>query len=199
MRNSLFPTQQQTFDRMLRQLPAHAVVEILGNSGSGKSTLLHYAHHHLGGELLQLYDFIDQTRHYHPLALEEAFEQMVMSAFRSHSVVLIDDLQILLQVCHTNTPRDGLLTLPLRKLGAYATRTQKKLVVATDHRCYRLSLIYPETETVRINEFQAIDYGFLCYCYLDDAIAARLDYDKIYRFASNLNAYQLRRACLELN
>ncbi|EKQ67470.1 AAA+ family ATPase [Leptolyngbyaceae cyanobacterium JSC-12] len=199
MTTSLFPTQQRAFEQILQQLPTYPVVEILGNQGSGKSTLLHHAHHYLGGELLQMYDFIDQTRHYHPLALEEAFERMVMNAFRNHSVVLIDDLQILLQVCCGNTLRDGLLKLPLRKLCAYATRTEKKLVVSSDHHCYCLSQIYPQTETVFINEFQAVDYGFLCYRYLEDAIAVNLDYDKIYRFASNLNAYQLRRACLELN
>lgn len=195
----LSPTQQNAFDHLLHLLPTHPVLEIFGNSGSGKSALLQQAHQRLGGKLLQMYDFIDQARQYHPLALEEAFETMVMNALQQHAVVIVDDLQILMRVCYGTYPRDGLLALPLRKLCAYATKTQKTFMVAAEHDCLQLSYLYHHTGVVPIREFQANDYGFLCHHYLDSAIASRLDYEKIYRFASNLNGYQLHRTCLELN
>lgn len=75
----------------------------------------------------------------------------------------------------------------------------KNLHCCSDHDCLQLSYLYHHTGVVPIKEFQANDYEFFCHHYLDSAIASRLDYDKIYRFASNLNGYQLHRTCLELN
>ena len=195
----LCPNQQLVFDRLLQRLQTDPVLEVLGNFGTGKTTLLHHLHRHLGGELLQLYDFMDQTRNHHPLALEEVFEHWMMEALHQHDVVLVDDLPLLLQVCFGHYPRRELLTLPLRKLCTYAATRQKTLIFASNIGCHSVKQVYPLTETIVMEDFEALDYGFLCYRYLDEAIASRLDYDKIYRFASNLNAYQLRRACLELN
>jgi adenylate kinase family enzyme len=199
MLTQLCPAQQQAFDHLLRLLPTHPILEVAGDSGSGKSTLLHHLHQQLGGELLQMYDFINQTRQYHPLAREEAFETMVMNALLQHSVVIVDDLSILMNVCYSHYPRNGLLALPLRKLCAYATKTQKTLLVSTDPDCFQLSYFYRHTGVVSIQEFQRDDYAFFCQCYLDGTIAPTLDYDKIDRFTSNFNAYQLRRTCMELN
>jgi len=199
MLTQLSPTQQQAFDHLLQLLPSHPVLEIVGNPGVGKTALLHHTHRQLGGELLQMYDFIDQTRQYHPLALEEAFETMVMTALQQHSVVIVDDLQVLLQVCHQSSVRAGLLALPLRKLCAYATKTQKTLLVATSFDCFRLQNDYHHIGIVPVKDFQVKDYEFLCQQYLKSAIADSLDYDKIYRFASHLSGYQLRRTCMDLN
>lgn len=194
----LCPRQQQTFDQLKRVLHNHRVIEVIGATGSGKTTLLQYIHHHLGGELIEMYNFIDYTRQHHPLALEEAFEQMVMRALHQHDIVIIDDLQALLGACSGAYPRSGLIILPLRKLCAYATKAQKTLIVSSEVDCTRFAYVYPPTMSLAIQEFQAMDYGFFCHRFLDAVSASQLDYDKIYRFASNLNAYQLRRLCLEL-
>lgn len=199
MLTQLSPAQQQAFDHLLHLLPTHPVIEIIGDVGAGKTTLLHHAHRQLGGELLQMYDFIDQTRQYHPLAIEEAFETMVMTALQQHPVVIVDDLQVLMQVCHQSNVRPGLLALPIRKLCAYATQHQKTFLVATSFDCFRLRNDYHQTGLVPLKEFQVKDYKFLCQQYLQQDLAMRLDYDKIYRFASHLSGYQLRRTCMELN
>jgi len=195
----LTPTQQLAFDRVLQHQKTDLVLEIASLPGMGKTTLLHQLHQYLGGELLQMYELFDQMHYHHPLALEECFEQMVMTALYQHNVVIIDDLQVLLDVCYGHVPRNGLIALALRKVCTYAVNAQKTLIVVTSSEYLRLQQIYPPTQAIAIEEFQAIDYEFLCCSYLNEAIAARLDYAKIYRFASNLNAYQLQRACLELN
>lgn len=194
----LCPAQKQASDTLLQLLPTHPVLEILGNPGVGKSVLLQELHQRLGGEFLQMYDFLDQTRHYHPLALEEAFEEMAMKELQAHNVVIIDDLHLLMQACHGSYPRDGLLAMPLRKLCAYATQAQKTLIVAMYPNCFRLTHYYHRTGVIPIKDFQAADYDVLCHQYLDSTIADKLNYDKIYRFASNLTASQLRRSCLDL-
>jgi len=199
MLTQLSPTQEQAFNHLLHLLPTHPVVEVFGDCGSGKTTLLQHVHRQLSGELLQMYDFIDQSQQYHPLALEEAFETMVMNALQAHSVVIIDDLQTLMHVCYGSSPRSGLLALPLRKICTYAIETQKILLVTAEHDCYRLSNLYRNTTAICIKEFQVQDYEFFCHHYLKAEIASTLDYEKIHRFAANLNAYQLRRTCTELN
>ncbi|MDX2232768.1 MAG: AAA family ATPase [Leptolyngbyaceae cyanobacterium bins.349] len=196
--SQLCPAQQLAFDRLLQQMHTHSVLEILGNPGMGKTTLLHHAHQYLGGELLQMYDFIDQTKSRHPFALEEAFEAWVMTALQQHEIVIIDDISLLLPVCYGHYPRYGLVSLPLRKICTAAASRHKTLIFAGHDDCAQVKNFYPLAESILIENFAAMDYGFLCYRYLDAAIASHLDYDKIYRFASNLNAYQLRHACLEL-
>jgi predicted AAA+ superfamily ATPase len=194
----LTPTQQLVFDRVLQAKLLYSVLEINGDSGTGKTILLQQLHHHLGGELLQMYDLLTETRQQHPLALEECFEQIVMRALYQHNAVIIDDLQVVLQVAYGRSPRSGLITLALRKLCTYAHNAQKTLIVAMGSDCCPLKDLYPPTYAIALESLTAIDYSFLCSAILEDAIAARLDYDKIYRFASNLNGYQFHRACLEL-
>ncbi len=195
----LSPAQQKTFEVLLNLVPTMPVLGISSAAGYGRSTLLHFLHQLLGGELLQSYDLLDYARHHHPLVIENAFEQMVMTAFGDHSVVIVDDLHFLMQVCYNQfNPHAGLINLTLKKLFSYAARNQKTLILAMENHHFRNDVFNQQIRLVTIEEFQSVDYECLCQHYLEPAIARRLDYDKIYRFASNLNAVQLKRACTEL-
>ena len=196
MTDFLCPSQQQAFDGLLKQLPLHHIFILAGTAGAGKTTLLQAVHHRLGGTVFQMKDFIDTLRQHHPLAIEEVFEQLVMDALSSHDTVVIDDAHLLWQLtaqCRAY-PRAGLLDIPLLMLSAYAAQTNKKLVFGGEP--YALTSLNSRACRISIERFQATDYQFLCQHYLGSETAIALDYAKIYRFASNLNAYQLKTACL---
>ncbi|MBE9098818.1 AAA family ATPase [Vacuolonema iberomarrocanum] len=168
-----------------------------GNLGLGKTTLVEALHNRLGGKVFQMKDFIDSLRQHHPLAIEEVFEQLVMDALNGHDVVFVDDMHLLCNLTYQGHayPRAHLLNIPVQILSSYAVRTNKKLIFSGQP--YALSTLAQEACYVGMARFQIEDYQALCQHYVrDEAIA--LDYAKIYRFASKLNAYQLKDACLSL-
>ncbi len=200
MNIQLCPVQQQAFDTLIQQRSLNRIFELFSPSGNGCSKVLQRLHLTLGGTLLQMRDFVDRLQQKHPLALEETFEQMVMTALTQYSVVLIDDLHLLNQIvlCSHAYPRSGLLNLALLRCSNYAEEADKTLVFGycSDYGCG--SPLSQRAYQVKIEPFGTADYAFFCHYYLNSSIAATLNYDRIFRFASNLNGYQLKNSCLQL-
>lgn len=195
MSEKLCPSQTEALNNLLQQWPRHSVFVLSGDAGLGKTTLLEALHQQLGGARFQLKDFIDSLRQRHPLAVEEVFEQLVMEALKRYDVVFIDDMHLLCNLAYYGHayPRQGLLSIPIQILSTYAEQSNKKLVfigqpcslnVLSQHFCH-----------VGMNHFKMEDYQALCQQYVKDA-SIILDCAKIYRFASKLNAYQLKESCL---
>jgi transitional endoplasmic reticulum ATPase len=137
---------------------------------------------------LQGKDLIERQAGQHPLSLEETFEQLVMEALMAHDVVLVDDLQLLYDVSNGHSyPRSGWLQAILSTLTTYAIESEKTLIF-----CSSYPLCQQRALSVSITEFEVADYAALCQQYLSAEVAAALDYEKIFRFASKLNAYQLK-------
>jgi SpoVK/Ycf46/Vps4 family AAA+-type ATPase len=198
MMTRLSPAQQKAFDLLQHALPIGNVFVLNGGAGMGKTTVLREVERAQGGAFLTMNAFLDAMQSKHPLALEETFELWVRQTLEKHDCVLVDDLQLLqavVQGCGFY-PRSGLLNMPLAMLAVLAGQANKKLVFATEGhipeslfaRCYRAG----------IGSFEVDDYAFLCWQYLNDASAERLDYAKIHRFAPVLNAHQLKNSCLWL-
>src|SRR5262245_26474401 len=134
MNDELCPVQQVAFDTLMRLVPIGNVLVVYGGSGSGKTTMLRKAHQLIQSAFLNMKDFIDAMRDYHPLALEETFEQLLMNALQTNDVVMVDDLHLLYNVvcCNGGYPRLRLLEAPLTTLTTYAVETGKKLIFASD-------------------------------------------------------------------
>jgi ATP-dependent 26S proteasome regulatory subunit len=191
---ALSPTQQQAFEILLQVLPTGHVFELHGPVGVGKSTVLRQLHQQLGGVLLHINDLAERQHGQHPLALEETFGQLVMESLQAHDVVLVDDLQLLSDTVHTHGyPRMGWVQAVLVTLMTYAIEAQKTLIL-----CSNYPLLQHRALAVSIKELEVGDYSFLCHQYLPSEIAKALDYEKIFRFASKLNAYQLKNICVSL-
>src|SRR6266508_6673226 len=77
MTTQLCPAQQQAFDGVSAALPVGNVFLLCADTGMGKTTVLRELHRAAGGALLTMKDFVDASRRQHPLAMEEAFEQLV--------------------------------------------------------------------------------------------------------------------------
>ena len=192
----LSPTQLCAYHGLQAGLAVGNVILLWGDTGLGKTTVLRELHAKLGGCLLTLKDFMDAQQSRHPLSLEETFAQLVMQALQSHDVVIVDDLGVLSGVMHGcgAYPRSGFLEVPLTALATYAIEAGKKLIcagsgsTALQQRGYQFG----------IDEFDVEDYAFLCDTYLGAELASLLDYPKIFRFATKLNAHQLKAACLWL-
>ncbi len=192
----LCPAQQQGFEQLLRQLPLGSVFALTGAVGSGRTTLLRLVHAKVGGAFLNMKDFMGILRQRNPIALEETLEELVLDALNQHSHVIVDDLRLLSDVigpCNHFYQRRNLLDAPLTTLTSLAIEMDKKLIFGVVNspsdpiaqRCYY----------AHIREFDAADYESICRNHLGTERSSRLDYAKIFRFARELNAHQLKAAC----
>jgi transitional endoplasmic reticulum ATPase len=190
----LTPSQQRAYAELRRLLPLGNVFVLAGNEGVGRTTVLRQMHREIGGAFLSMKDFTCALRQRDPAALEETFEQIVLQALEAQDIVIVDDLRLLSAVTsHHFYPRCGLLDAPLTTLTSYATDVGKKLVFSAVQEPSRP--IKERCHFARIREFDAGDYEALCRHYLGADRAGRLDYRRIYRFARELNAHQLKAAC----
>ena len=195
---ALCPAQRRAFESLISISSVGQTLALYGSTGAGKSTVLREAHRELGGAFLNMKDLIEAMRGRHPLALEETFEEVVMGALNTHDTVIVDDLHLLNNVvcCGHFYPRLGLLNAPLTTLCTYAVEAGKQLVFGSERGAP--APVHQRAYYAGIEDFQPADYEFLCHQYLETAVASRLDYRKIYRFAAKLNAHQLKSACLWL-
>src|SRR5262249_44523739 len=136
MPSRLSPAQQAAFDALLRGLPLGNVFVLWGAVGSGKTTVLGEVQAAASGTRITIKDFHDALQPRHPLALEETFAQLVLSALAKNDCVLVDDLDLLWSVTAGGCgmyPRAGWLEAPMMLLGTYAIEAKKKLILAGGH------------------------------------------------------------------
>jgi transitional endoplasmic reticulum ATPase len=198
MTTQLCPAQQKAYDHLLGVLPLFSVVGLSGGIGAGKTTVLRELRQHTGGEWLSIREFVHALRTRHPLALEETFEQLVEAAFQKADRVLVDDLSLLVNVAQSGCgayPRTGLLSAALECITSLAEAGNKKLIFTC---AYALHELHKKGLVTHVSPFEPADYEFFCRVFLGAELAERLDYRKIYRFARNLNAYDLRTVSLLL-
>ncbi len=190
----LTPAQQRAFDELLRLLPLGNVFVLAGNAGAGRTTVLRRLHGETGGAFLGMKDLTAALRPRDPVALEETFEQLVLGALEAEDTVIVDDLTPLTALsAHSFYPRHGLLNAPLTTLTSFAAEAGKKLVFAVSGDPPRP--VKERCHFARLREFDAADYEALCRHYFGAGRADRLDYRRIYRFARELTAHQLKAAC----
>ncbi len=190
----LCPSQQRGYDELRRLLPLGNVFALTAGAGLGRTTVLRQLHRDLGGALLGMQHLTDALRRRNPVALEETFEQLVLDALCEHDAVFVDDLRLLSAVTGNHFyPRSGLLDAPLTTLCSYAVDAGKKLVFAVVNEPSQP--IKERCHFARIREYDADDYAFLCRHFLGEALAERLDFRKVHRFARELNAHQIKAAC----
>ncbi|MGI8552847.1 MAG: AAA family ATPase [Dehalococcoidia bacterium] len=191
----LSPAQEQALEGLLYAIPVGDVFTIWGGTGMGKTTVLREAHRQLGGAFPMLAEFMDAMRCKHPLAIEETFEQMLLATLSENAYVFLDDLQMPIDVickeCGSYYPRAGLIDGSLTTLISSARATGKKLIFGGRPP----SSVRERAYSFGIPEFKAADYAHLSRFYLGADLARDLDFEKVYRFAANLNGHQLRHAC----
>ena len=139
-------------------------------------------------------DFVDASSLKHPLALEETLYNLVLEALKAHPIVILDDLH-LLDLYHAGChfyPRSGYLNSVLMGLCTYALESDRKLIFSTTS--HLAEAAEQRSYSFGIDKFKAGDYAALAGGWLGKK-AAKLDFNKIFRFAPKLNAHQLKAAC----
>jgi shikimate kinase len=192
MHTQLCPAQQQTLDQLKQFMPLFPILGVVGCSGAGKSTILHCLHQETGGEWISMGELLHAFRSRHPLAMEEAFHEIIESALKSNDHIYLDDFSLFMMVVQGGCgayPRANLIEAAIQSITGLVEGAKKKLIVGSD---YLLDSLQRKGYVATIPPFQPDDYAFFCRTYLGPAQADRLDYRKVHRFARNLAAYDLK-------
>ena len=76
----LSPSQQEAYNKLVAALPASMVFELRSKPGRGRTTVLQALHTELGGAFVTMRDFVDALLKRHPLAMEEAYFELLLAA-----------------------------------------------------------------------------------------------------------------------
>jgi len=196
MQQTLCPTQQTALDQLTQLWPSHRLLILSGHSG--RTTVLRALHQRMGGEMLTARDLAQACAERHPFDMEEGFSRLLRDALRRSPVVFLDDFEILHGVIGgcSGYPRGGWINAHLEALALTLKETDRRLVltysfggpIRLDHAAGRVSIAY----------FDPNDYAFFGRQGLGAAVAERIDFAKVHRFAPYLNCYQLTTSCREL-
>lgn len=195
---TLCRVQQDALEGVLNGLKIGSIIRLSGGIGRGKSTVLRELLKQTDGVLLTMRDFVECSRKNHPLSLEETLYQIVFEAMESSDLVVVDDLHLIDLYgagCHFY-PRSGYFNAVLMGLCHHALESGKKLVFGTKGNLAEAA--EQRSYDYGIGRFKPDDYATLLAVWLNKKNAAKLDTQKIYRFAPKLNAHQLKAACLWL-
>ncbi len=190
----LSPAQKTAFDQLIKGIQVGSIFWLSAGTGRGKTTLLRELHKQTGGAFLNTNDFFAASVKTHPLALEETVYQLIFEKLQEHSIVYMDDVDLLdiySAGCHFY-PRGGLFNSVLMGVCTHVIASGKKIVFGThgrladsaSQRSYRFG----------IERFAALDYSALSAVFCESSVDA-IDFKKVFRFAPKLNAHQLKAAC----
>ena len=190
----LCPAQQGSLEAVLKGLQIGSILRVWSGVGRGKTTVLREVHRQTGGAFLGMKDFVDASSQKHPMALEETLYNLVFQALKAHPVVILDDLHLLdlfSAGCHFY-PRSGFLNSVMMGLCTYALEADRKLLFSTTS--HLAEAAQQRSYSFGIDKFKVEDYAALAEVWLGEK-SAKLDLEKIFRFAPKLNAHQLKAAC----
>lgn len=194
------PSQAKVLSEVEVALAFGPLQVLWGASGFGKTTMLEELRRRRFAKapILSTRSFLRTMGDRDPMALEEAYGEMLTAALARHETVLVDDLHLLSDVvtCNHFYPRKDYLSAPLTAVAAEAERRERTLIFGCRGgapapiaaRCYYHG----------IKQLDAADYSHIARAYLPAKAADTLDFAKIHRFAPKLNGHQLRGACQEL-
>ena len=190
---SLCPAQQTTFDRLTASLKISPIAVLDGRHGSGKTTVLQQVCEAQEGFFLPLGALALAMRSANPLALEETFERQVSDALSQYPAVILDDVDLLLNVVEGcgSYPRSGWISGAVTRLCEFAEKNDRKLVFGGGAPWNVRSRGYGSY----IGEYSVADYEFIARKYLPEASANRLDFAHLHRYATHLDAKEIRSAC----
>ena len=190
-------SQQNAYEQALKDIADASLVAVWGDSGLGRTTIMKALHAKTRGAFLSMRDFVDRMQAEHPLALEETFQTLVLSALKKTHTVYVDDVHLLNAVvcCGYSYPRKDFLEAPLSVIASYVETAGKHLVVGTAGAAP--SPLHQRCTYAGFKNFAVADYEFLLERFAGDR-GKGLDVGKIHRYAPKLNAYQLRGVCFDL-
>lgn len=196
-RNELTPAQRVAARGLLAAIRAGQIAVLRAAHGAGRTTVLRAVATAAGGALIGAREFMSVLAGHQAAALEEAFVSLMDRALDRHDIVILDDLHLINAVVNAcDYPRAWLLDVGLTAVLDRAAARHQRIVFGM-HYGDVPQPVESRAFMVEIESFTPDDYEFICRAYLG-AAARGLDYAEIHRFAPELNAHQLRNACVRL-
>lgn len=197
MIDRLCPEERGGVALIKKLLLQNNILVLQGQAGMGKTTVLETVARDLDGLLISCKDYIEAAPGKDPFASEEVFGNLLLRALQKSDLVIVDDFNLVCSMTSSHAlPRLRLFEAYLTALCNYAVESNKRIVFGTDG-CIPAP-IKNRAFFVGLEDFKREDYEAICGQYLDGEVAARLNYDKIHRFAQKLNAHLLKKVCLWL-
>jgi len=204
--DSLSLTQQRAHDSLslLEDLPLGGVFVLRSETGQGRTTLLRrlYAANPEATLITatELSDALEQRSH--PLAVEETIYRLIRGALSASELVIVDDISLIYDVVGSSCgsyPRSELIDAPLTALSTQAIEAGKVLIFGCDSRIP--DPLRRRGFCTEIPDLTVDDYAHLCALFFAEAGSGEtitLDYKKVFRFAPNLNVYQLKASAIHM-
>jgi ABC-type phosphate/phosphonate transport system ATPase subunit len=185
-------------ERSLAAIRAGNIVVLKASHGAGRTTVLRAVQAATSGTTIGAREFMSALAGHQAAAIEEAFVSLMDTALDHHDFVILDDLHVITAVVNaSNYARSNLMDVALTAILDRATARNRQMLFAVDDNGAPRP-VESRAFTVEIETFTPADYESICRAYLGAAAARRLDYAEIHRFAPELNAHQLRNACVWL-
>lgn len=190
----LSPTQERARREVVAALGRAAIVALWGDVGRGKSTIVQSLCAEQDGVLIRARDVVNAVGLGHPLAIEEAIFRCIADALDTSNIVFVDDFDAVTG-CLRNCsfyPRSGWFEGPALGLAQLAIERSKKLVIAGANLPDGLR---NRAAWVKVEKLCADDYAHICRAALGRERLGRVQFERVHRFAPNLNGHHLRDAC----
>ena len=193
----LSPTQQEALEGLRAALQTGQIAVLWTADGLGRTTILRALHRETGGAFLSMRTFVDAMQERHPLQLEEALHRMLLDAVAANRVVILDDLHLLTgwMCCNYAYARQNYVEAIMASVCAAVVDTGKKFVVGVDRSAPEP--VHKRAYSFGFDELSVEDYQFLIGRWLGPG-SRGVDVARVHRFAPNLNAHQIRSACVWL-
>jgi transitional endoplasmic reticulum ATPase len=179
----LIPAQEAAYGVLKYASQAGSLLLLSSPAGRGRTTVLRRLHEESGGGFVTGRNFIETSAARHPLSLEETLYSAVTAALKDNEIVYLDDIDLIHDAtssCHFY-PRGQYVETALLELSDAALRDGKKLIVSTDGSIAQT--FATRSFSASIARYSAQDYAALLAIIAGAQQGARLDADKIYRFA----------------
>jgi transitional endoplasmic reticulum ATPase len=188
----LSPAQRKAFDGVLLGLERGSFVVLRDLASDGKTAIFDHVQAQTGGARVGAREFLATLATKSPVAMEEAFVEMVEEALAGADLVLVDDLNRVKNVLENcSNPRAELFDAGMSSILEKAARNGKKMVFATDH---VPAPLWNRAHIWNIPDLAPEDYTAIWSAYIDPAMLRRMNFAEIHQFAPSLNAHQLRKA-----
>lgn len=202
--NRLTPEQQRALDKLERVSAATAVTAVLGNRGAGKSTILTaYSEKH-GGHLVRRAEIMRAISTVPPERTDAAIYAHFELLASRYDVLLFDDFSDLMEVCHIGFPTMGYRNFHFARflvplMHKAVAKAGKTLILSgrplakhgsvPDH----VDWLYGSSQVALVNveDPRVQDYACVATNILGEEVAAAIDFQRVFDFASALNCHQI--------
>ncbi len=190
----LCPTQTEAFEFLTCWNENTPVLHLSSSDSLGKTTVLRQFMQETGAFWLDVRPFVAEVAKGHPMAIEDAAWQLLISTMEQHSKIIIDDFQLFFDFAGScgAYPRTSYYEATMRAIMLVAKAAKRQLILGSNG---NLPSSFAEVAwSTSIDDFKVNDYRHLFQAFLGHSMPD-VDFDSVFRFAPNLNCHRIAHLC----